>query len=128
MSLSYMLFYALFGALLTSLFFFSSRRRHTISLRDWSSDVCSSDLPPNGFPGTQEGYTCLNDPYYGSGPYQGCLPPLQTYDYIINPTRTSYEIRLASKAGTRIHWLGGFYWEKTIDKNYSNTYFMPNLQ
>src|SRR5207247_2701100 len=25
-------------------FFFSSRRRHTISTRDWSSDVCSSDL------------------------------------------------------------------------------------
>src|SRR5690349_24414151 len=25
-------------------FFFSCRRRHTISLRDWSSDVCSSDL------------------------------------------------------------------------------------
>src|SRR5438034_3605363 len=43
-------------------FFFSSRRRHTRSLCDWSSDVCSSDLayeprlyqkpvggwPPNG--------------------------------------------------------------------------------
>src|SRR5438874_13835324 len=27
-------------------FFFSSRRRHTRSLRDWSSDVCSSDLTP----------------------------------------------------------------------------------
>src|SRR5438874_8193355 len=27
-----------------SFFFFSSRRRHTRSLRDWSSDVCSSDL------------------------------------------------------------------------------------
>src|SRR5260221_9512019 len=26
------------------MFFFSSRRRHTISLCDWSSDVCSSDL------------------------------------------------------------------------------------
>src|SRR5215203_323054 len=26
------------------LFFFSSRRRHTIYWRDWSSDVCSSDL------------------------------------------------------------------------------------
>src|SRR5256712_1185464 len=26
--------------------FFSSRRRHTISDRDWSSDVCSSDLTP----------------------------------------------------------------------------------
>src|SRR5699024_11883537 len=27
-----------------SYFFFSSRRRHTRSKRDWSSDVCSSDL------------------------------------------------------------------------------------
>src|SRR5256884_9828369 len=32
-------------------FFFSSRRRHTRCSRDWSSDVCSSDLvgcTPNG--------------------------------------------------------------------------------
>src|SRR5204863_4223504 len=29
---------------LSFFFFFSSRRRHTRSLRDWSSDVCSSDL------------------------------------------------------------------------------------
>src|SRR5690349_25093676 len=29
-------------------FFFSSRRRHTRSLRDWSSDVCSSDLFAHG--------------------------------------------------------------------------------
>src|SRR3712207_8189009 len=27
-------------------FFFSSRRRHTRYWRDWSSDVCSSDLLP----------------------------------------------------------------------------------
>ena len=29
--------------------------------------------PPSaaGFPGTQEGYTCLNDPYYGSWPLHG---------------------------------------------------------
>src|SRR2546422_2384101 len=27
-------------------FFFSSRRRHTRCSRDWSSDVCSSDLRP----------------------------------------------------------------------------------
>src|SRR5256885_4868214 len=27
-------------------FFFSSRRRHTRLQGDWSSDVCSSDLPP----------------------------------------------------------------------------------
>src|SRR5205809_4305168 len=29
-------------------FFFSSRRRHTRCSRDWSSDVCSSDLPVAG--------------------------------------------------------------------------------
>src|SRR5947209_20549724 len=28
-----------------AMFFFSSRRRHTRYWRDWSSDVCSSDLP-----------------------------------------------------------------------------------
>src|SRR3712207_7384480 len=35
-------------------FFFSSRRRHTRYWRDWSSDVCSSDLfypmPPSSTP------------------------------------------------------------------------------
>src|SRR5437870_7257322 len=31
-------------------FFFSSRRRHTRWPRDWSSDVCSSDLFPLGIP------------------------------------------------------------------------------
>src|SRR5437763_13917749 len=30
---------------MTYLFFFSSRRRHTRYIGDWSSDVCSSDLP-----------------------------------------------------------------------------------
>src|ERR1035441_10752989 len=41
------------GFLCLWLFFFSSRRRHTRCLSDWSSDVCSSDLyaaengPPN---------------------------------------------------------------------------------
>src|SRR2546422_2075092 len=29
-------------------FFFSSRRRHTRCSRDWSSDVCSSDLDDDG--------------------------------------------------------------------------------
>src|SRR5690606_38257767 len=34
----------LYISLLFELFFFSSRRRHTRFSRDWSSDVCSSDL------------------------------------------------------------------------------------
>src|SRR6266498_4312357 len=33
------------------IFFFSSRRRHTRCGRDWSSDVCSSDLDRRGGPG-----------------------------------------------------------------------------
>src|SRR5690606_7426991 len=41
-----------------SCFFFSRRRRHTSFSRDWSSDVCSSDLPvvllPTLFPGHPE--------------------------------------------------------------------------
>src|SRR3712207_8782080 len=36
--------HVLFSAV--ELFFFSSRRRHTRYWRDWSSDVCSSDLGP----------------------------------------------------------------------------------
>src|SRR5437868_9906787 len=35
----------------TQSFFFSSRRRHTRSKRDWSSDVCSSDLGAVGLTG-----------------------------------------------------------------------------
>src|SRR2546422_1711867 len=35
---------SLFNILLYFFFFFSSRRRHTRCSRDWSSDVCSSDL------------------------------------------------------------------------------------
>src|SRR2546422_7195546 len=34
------------SVLLSFFFFFSSRRRHTRCSRDWSSDVCSSDLRP----------------------------------------------------------------------------------
>src|SRR5699024_11374268 len=39
-------FYAdgILACLVYDVLFFSSRRRHTRSKRDWSSDVCSSDL------------------------------------------------------------------------------------
>src|SRR5258707_7941518 len=36
--------YTLQGEVPAPVFFFSSRRRHTRYWRDWSSDVCSSDL------------------------------------------------------------------------------------
>src|SRR5690606_40048183 len=37
-----------FCSLFLFFFFFSSRRRHTRFSRDWSSDVCSSDLGERG--------------------------------------------------------------------------------
>src|SRR5438067_2986870 len=37
-------FFLVFFIFFFFFFFFSSRRRHTRSKRDWSSDVCSSDL------------------------------------------------------------------------------------
>src|SRR5687768_17735740 len=40
----FMFFLFLFVLLFFFFFFFSSRRRHTRCSRDWSSDVCSSDL------------------------------------------------------------------------------------
>src|SRR5215211_8008144 len=39
-----MFFYSILNFYKFFFFFFSSRRRHTRSLCDWSSDVCSSDL------------------------------------------------------------------------------------
>src|SRR5471030_3496461 len=40
-----MVFFSLYTAAVECfVFFFSSRRRHTRCLSDWSSDVCSSDL------------------------------------------------------------------------------------
>src|SRR2546429_1286135 len=38
------LIYNNWTSVLSFFFFFSSRRRHTRCSRDWSSDVCSSDL------------------------------------------------------------------------------------
>src|SRR5436309_14393286 len=60
-------------------FFFSSRRRHTRFSRDWSSDVCSSDLVAypetlaravaaiNGDSRVITGHTGIPDSYAGAG-------------------------------------------------------------
>src|SRR5207247_5342064 len=45
------------------LFFFSSRRRHTRSTRDWSSDVCSSDLMPVNLVMVAEGEEEIGSPH-----------------------------------------------------------------
>jgi outer membrane receptor protein involved in Fe transport len=81
-----------------------------------------------GVKGSNEGVTCVNDPNYGTGPYTGCNVPIQYYEYHTNPQRWSNELRLASKAGGRFHWLVGLYWEKTKDDSAGSTYYMPGLR
>ena len=86
-----------------------------------------SQYMQNFLGGAQEGFTCLNDPVYGDGPYTGCAAPTQSYEYHTNPERWSDELRLTSKKGGRLHWLVGAYWEKTRDKNSGSTYYIPGL-
>src|SRR5204862_2909766 len=52
--------------------FFSSRRRHTRSLRDWSSDVCSSDLL-RAIGLAQEKLISLGDQHRSRETAGGCL-------------------------------------------------------
>src|SRR5699024_11288187 len=49
---------------------FSSRRRHTRSKRDWSSDVCSSDLTA----ALKEQLAAVFDQAYGDEPFVRVLP------------------------------------------------------
>src|SRR5699024_12220100 len=60
------------------LFFFSSRRRHTRSKRDWSSDVCSSDLERGG------GDLCRGC-VHATGPVDGAANVLIVYPHIDDP-------------------------------------------
>src|SRR5690606_39748784 len=50
------------GYIVLILFFFSSRRRHTRFSRDWSSDVCSSDLPFRDRLSAQRPKSCVAAP------------------------------------------------------------------
>src|SRR5699024_11902095 len=65
------------------LFFFSSRRRHTRSKRDWSSDVCSSDLITKSFQVTG---------FVQSVNLQGelCELSIEGYNSLFNQNQTPY--------------------------------------
>jgi iron complex outermembrane receptor protein len=83
--------------------------------------------PPSTVNATsKQAFTCLTDPINGAG-FSGCKPPNLYYDYVNNTQRWSNELRLQSKEGGRFHWLGGLYWEKTINP-YSDYFHMPGLQ
>src|SRR5690606_39685949 len=84
-----------------SYFFFSSRRRHTRFSRDWSSDVCSSDLlasrfahekppqPPLGGQAALFGQRRRSSGRFGSG---SCQAQSTSID-LIRPQSTSIDLR-----------------------------------
>ena len=116
------------GDLVYASTYWSQPRRQWNEYSQYEQNYNAGASLGKGYPGTQEGYTCLNDPYYGGGAFTGCNAPTQFYSYILNPERWSNELRLSSKTGGRFHWLGGLYWEKTVDKSYSDVFYMPGLQ
>src|SRR5690606_37974608 len=66
-------------------FFFSSRRRHTRFSRDWSSDVCSSDLEVLN----QHGY----DAYIVGGAVRDLIAGLKPTDFDVATNATPEQIR-----------------------------------
>src|SRR5690606_41146552 len=63
-------------------FFFSSRRRHTRFSRDWSSDVCSSDLPGVVLALRMQRAVGV-DP--AAGPRRGAVAALVRADHAVEP-------------------------------------------
>jgi iron complex outermembrane recepter protein len=118
------------GDLVFASAFWNQERRqwNEYSQYEQNYNAGAGNTPPNGYPGTQEGFTCLNDPYYGGGAFAGCKPATQFYSYELNPKRWSNELRLSSKPGGRFHWIVGGYWQVTNDPNYGENYYMPGMQ
>src|SRR5438094_7480897 len=62
------IYFLLFYVLVFCFFFFSSRRRHTRSYGDWSSDVCSSDLLPQQV----DGRSCSGRLFLEAARFRAC--------------------------------------------------------
>src|SRR5205809_3286692 len=87
-------------------FFFSSRRRHTRCSRDWSSDVCSSDLVCR-LPGSRAG-SCPNTTF-GTRLNERTMPPraavksrrVRRGTSIVRSSRRSEERRVGKESRSR---------------------------
>ena len=79
------------GDLVFASAFWNQERRqwNEYSQYEQNYNAGAGNSPPTGYPGTQEGFACLNDPYYGGGSFTGCKPATQYYSYNVNPQRWS---------------------------------------
>src|SRR2546422_1900166 len=75
-------------------FFFSSRRRHTRCSRDWSSDVCSSDL------GVLAGQAC-QDPTGGRNENDRPTPKAPAIRTLVGESVRSEERRVGKECRSR---------------------------
>src|SRR5690606_39763399 len=90
-------------------FFFSSRRRHTRFSRDWSSDVCSSDLKPacgvnlNDYydPTLKEARLARLTPQAGFGFVRASLEDRPALERAFADFRPQRVVNLAAQAGVR---------------------------
>src|SRR6266699_1752749 len=93
-------------------FFFSSRRRHTSCGRDWSSDVCSSDLADNEYdssPGVRAGQErghAASGRGGGGGRMEAAVGDrLHMHSNVVgHPERTGEIVEVAERADSRPAW------------------------
>src|SRR3990172_11996633 len=86
------------------LFFFKRRRRHTRCSRDWSSDVCSSDLPDAAF----VEFTCV------------------THIGAVHATRDAFTTTTTISEHSKITWLNACY--TLTNLNYLPKHFVSNYE
>src|SRR5690606_40335798 len=80
-------------------FFFSSRRRHTRFSRDWSSDVCSSDLSRRFICRLGSGPSCFIDGLLVRLGIGGSLPHVKQRAKLLKRLSRSEERRVGKESG-----------------------------
>src|SRR5437588_6945896 len=99
-------------------FFFSSRRRHTRSLCDWSSDVCSSDLGrlagdrihERDFPLQRRRILEIGCEPFLRQRDVAIVPAFYFYNWkprLLRPTRCDFTNRFSRSLGQRVPEIGG---------------------
>src|SRR5207302_8279463 len=81
-------------------FFFSSRRRHTRFSRDWSSDVCSSDLDEEAYHERERGLNFLREALQVFTDCKAVLDGQVVEDFLARHEQRSEERRVGKECGT----------------------------
>src|SRR3712207_4102224 len=106
------------------IFFFSSRRRHTRYWRDWSSDVCSSDLELKDKGSDLHAATVVGDtvgdPFKDTSSVS--LNPVIKFTTLFG--LLAVEIAVKMQNTTTKHWIGAFFFVVALLFVYRSFYGM----